>query len=72
MMMEGAVLLDVSAVAERLHVSPRKVWRMRDSGWLPAPIILGRLIRWRSEDIVAWVVAGCPDCRSSGWSPRTG
>ncbi len=59
-------LIDVHEVAKTLGVSPRKVWEMRDSGYMPKPIKLGGAVRWRAEaDINQWLAAGCPDCRGN-------
>ena len=57
--------LDVNAVAELLACSPRHVRRMADSGAMPRPIHLGRLVRWRRADVDQWLAAGCPSCRTS-------
>lgn len=67
--MEDNRLLDVVAVAEVLGISQRGVWRFRDAGRMPAPVSLGRLIRWRAADLTAWIAAGCPDVRRTGWKP---
>jgi len=53
-------LLDVRAVAERLSVSARAIWKWQASGRLPAPVRLGRSVRWRSSDIDEWIEQGCP------------
>lgn len=59
-------LIDVREVAKALGVSTRKVWAMRDSGYMPQPIKLGGAVRWRAEaDIAKWLAAGCPDCRTN-------
>ncbi|NLF58735.1 MAG: helix-turn-helix domain-containing protein [Candidatus Hydrogenedens sp.] len=63
-------LLDVRAVALLLGISCRGVWRFRDMGKLPAPVQLGRLIRWRSADISSWIADGAPDCRATNWKAR--
>ena len=56
-------MIDVDAVAELLGCSPRHVRRMADSGAMPRPIHLGRLVRWRKADVDQWLAAGCPACR---------
>ena len=58
-----AALLDVRAVAAMLGCSPRHVRRMADSGAMPRPIHLGRLVRWRKADVDQWLANGCPSCR---------
>jgi len=39
--------LSPQALARYLDCSLRHVWRLRDTGHLPAPVKLGRLVRWR-------------------------
>lgn len=39
--------LSPAGLARYLDCSLRHVWRLRDSGDLPAPVRLGRLVRWR-------------------------
>jgi len=57
-------LIDVREVAKALGVSTRKIWAMRDSGYMPKPVKLGGAVRWRAEaDINRWLTEGCPDCR---------
>lgn len=70
--MNECKLLDVEQVAAILGISPRGVWRFRDGGRMPAPVTLGRLVRWRQADLTAWVAAGCPDVRRTGWKPDGG
>lgn len=57
-----AKLVDANAIAKMLGVSPRMVWRLRDSGGIPKPVIIGRLVRWRTEEIEEWIQAGV-SCR---------
>ena len=52
-------LLDVRAVAERLGVSPRQVWKLTASGRLPQPVRLARSVRWREADLAAFIAARC-------------
>jgi excisionase family DNA binding protein len=54
------VLLDVRAVAALLDCSPRHVFRLADTGAMPPPVRVGRLVRWRRADLEAWLAAGCP------------
>lgn len=61
-------LLNVEGVANLLGTSPRTVWRFRDSEKMPQPIRLGGCIRWRISDLAAWIAAGCPDMRRTGWT----
>lgn len=63
-------LIGVGEVAEMCGIGTRTAWRLRDQGKLPEPVNLGaRLVRWRVSDVAAWIAAGCPDCRRTGWRP---
>ncbi len=62
---ESMSLLDVGMLAERLQVSPRTIWRLRDGGKIPLPVKIAGCVRWRESDITAWIAAGCPDVRRS-------
>ena len=43
----------------------RATWhRLRAAGKLPAPVKLGRALRWRRDEIVAWINANCPDAET--------
>jgi excisionase family DNA binding protein len=52
-------------VAERLDVSLRTVWAWTAAGRLPPPFRMGRVTRWRSSEIEAYVAA-----RQSRFPPR--
>jgi excisionase family DNA binding protein len=61
---QGTQLLDVAAVAELLGCSQRHIYRLSDSGRMPAPLRLGSLVRWSAAAIYAWIDAGCPSVRT--------
>jgi excisionase family DNA binding protein len=48
-------MIDVKEVATILKVSKRTVWRLVASGELPQPIRFGRNVRWKLEDVEAWI-----------------
>ena len=53
-------LLTAAAVAERLSLSKRAVFRMRSAGLICAPLKCGQgAIRWRLSDIEKWISMGC-------------
>lgn len=52
-------LLDVAAVAKMLSCSTRHVYRLVDSGKMPAPKRLGRLVRWEQGELQEWIADGC-------------
>ncbi len=53
-------LFTVTGLARALKVSVRQVWKMLSRGDLPAPIKLGRSVRWRAAEIAKWLEAGAP------------
>jgi predicted DNA-binding transcriptional regulator AlpA len=57
--------LTAEDVAAKLQCSVRYVWRMNDAGLMPPSFKLGRLVRWRSEVIAAWIASGCSSWRKS-------
>ncbi len=53
-------LLDMARVAALLGTSKRTVIRYRDTGVLPPAVKVGpRLVRWRRDDLEAWISGGC-------------
>lgn len=46
-----------------------RTWRAWDSaGWIPRPVRIGRSTLWRTDELRAWVEAGCP--RREEWEAR--
>ncbi|WP_231756562.1 helix-turn-helix transcriptional regulator [Lignipirellula cremea] len=43
------------------------VWGMANSGRMPKPIKMGRMVRWSYEDLHAWVNAGGPPMSEWEW-----
>ena len=58
-----ALLLTADDVSRLLAVSRLTIFRWRAAGRLPAPVRVGRVVRWRRSEIIAWIDAGCPSCR---------
>jgi len=54
-------LIDMNTVAEQLHCSRRHVERLLASERLPTPVRVGRLVRWRADEVREWIAAGCPN-----------
>lgn len=54
------IALPAADVAKLLGVSERHIWSLHSSGRLPRPLRLGRAVRWRVDELRAWVDAGCP------------
>jgi prophage regulatory protein len=55
-----AALLTAEQLAATLQVSKRTLWRMRSAGQMPRPIRIGGVVRWRRDEVAAWIAAGCP------------
>lgn len=55
------LLLDSKALATMLSIGLSKLYQMNRSGHLgPMPLKFGQRTLWRTEEIAAWVRAGCP------------
>lgn len=55
------LLVDAKETAKLLNVSPRKLWGMYNSQQMPAPMRIGRTLRWSIEALKKWIEAGCPN-----------
>ena len=56
-------LLTAAEAAEMAGVGKRSWWRFSSSGKAPAPVRIGRSVRWRRAEIADWIAAGCPRVR---------
>ena len=54
-------LLTAQAVAEKLSLSKRQIFRLNSSGKIPAPIRIGGSVRWAESTIAKWLKVGAPD-----------
>ena len=59
--------LRAKAAARLLGISERHLWALHSSGRLPTPVRLGRSVRWRRDELLAWLEAGCPS--RDVWDP---
>lgn len=57
----AALLYSARDLAAVLSLGLRTVRTMDAAGKLPAPIRIGGAVRWRADDIRAWLAAGAPD-----------
>jgi excisionase family DNA binding protein len=48
-------LLTQTEVCERLGVSRVALWSWRSAGQFPAPIVLGRRLRWPEHEVAAFL-----------------
>jgi len=55
-------LLTAQAIAEKLSLSKRAVFRMKAAGLICPCVKVGAgAIRWRQSDIDKWIALGCPN-----------
>jgi excisionase family DNA binding protein len=64
---EASKLIDSAEVSRMIGVSYRTIWRLKDAGKLPKPVSIGRLVRWRRDEIEQWIAAGCPAVHRWRW-----
>ena len=57
---DAPALLPAKHVAKLLQISTRTLWRLLSAGKIITPIKLGRSVRWRKEELMRWIAAGCP------------
>ena len=66
-------LIDVRTVAKLLGCSVRTVWRLRDAGKIPQPLILASsLIRWRRCALLRWLAEAESIANNAGRRNRRG
>jgi len=57
----GPLLLTARDLAALLQLALRTVRGLDAAGKLPAPVRIGGSVRWRSDELRAWLDAGCPN-----------
>jgi predicted DNA-binding transcriptional regulator AlpA len=58
-----ALLVSAQTAAQLCGRSEASWWRDHAAARIPAPIKLGGRTLWRSQDLQAWIEAGCPNRR---------
>lgn len=53
-------LIGVERLAEMLDISKSSIWKLIAEKAMPEPIHIGRVVRWRELEILAWLEEGCP------------
>jgi predicted DNA-binding transcriptional regulator AlpA len=53
-------LLDVKETMNACDCSERHIWNLLKMGLFLKPIRLGRSVKWRRSELLAWIGAGCP------------
>ena len=57
---EESALVDVKEAARMCSISASMLYKLNVAGVLPKPIKLGKLLRWKRQDILEWIDQGCP------------
>lgn len=53
-------LIDAAMLAEKLDVHEVTIRKWQRNGKIPAPVRIGRAVKWRLAVIDAWIQAACP------------
>ena len=56
----------VDDVATMCSIAAETVRRLTDRGAMPKPVRLGRAVRYRLNEIEAWISDGCPNMSKRG------
>ena len=67
---DGKLLITGVEAAATLGVSRAHFYRMHNQGKVPMPVRLGGSVRWRVEELRAWIAAGMPSRRE--WNAMQG
>lgn len=54
-------LIDTEQLCTILNLHRSTLSRWMAAGRVPAPLPLGKPNRWRRDEIIGWIEAGCPD-----------
>jgi excisionase family DNA binding protein len=57
-------LIDLEAFAALLDISTRHARRLVDAGKCPAPVRLGKCVRFSRAAVERWLADGCPRVRT--------
>jgi excisionase family DNA binding protein len=64
---EKGLLIDSRQAAKLLGISERTLWSMWNSGKMPRPIHVGRIVRFSHEELRAWVNEDGPPLKEWKW-----
>jgi len=57
---DGCRLVTAKMAAGLLGISRAHFYRMHSAGKIPLPVRLGGCVRWRVDELLAWIEAGMP------------
>ncbi|WP_237225485.1 helix-turn-helix transcriptional regulator [Rubinisphaera sp. JC750] len=64
---DESLLVNSRELAEMLDLSERTIHSMWKKKEMPAPIRIGRAVRWVKEEMQAWVNHHCPPASEWNW-----
>ena len=59
-LLQTETLIDAPMLAEKLNVHEVTIRKWQLNGKIPAPVRIGRAVKWRLTEIDAWIKAACP------------
>jgi predicted DNA-binding transcriptional regulator AlpA len=62
--MEVDALLTVKEVRLLTKLGESTIWRYVAEEKIPAPVKIGKAVRWKTSVIAEWIANGCPRCPS--------
>lgn len=65
-------LLTAPELAAALRITVRGLTKSVGEGRVPRPLKLGRLSRWRADEMAAWLRAGAPPATEWTWPSAAG
>lgn len=65
-----ALTVDAADGAGLLGIGRTKFLQLHSSGRLPLPLRFGRAVRWRRQELVDWLNAGCPTRDKWKWKAQ--
>lgn len=60
MTMEETVLLTAEQSWALCNLGKSAWYKNKSSGKIPAPVKIGGALRWRRDELLAWIAADCP------------
>ena len=63
------ILYTTKEAAAFCMISESNWYKLNRKGYIPKPVRIGTMYRWRKNDLVDWVAAGCPKDWNNGDKP---
>ena len=57
-------LIDAKETSRLCSISTPMLYKLNAMGSMPAPLKIGKLMRWRRKEILRWIDKGCLDLSS--------